>query len=166
MTAERRRGIAELYSAHAPGAGRLAFLLTGDRDLAEDLAQEAFVRVIGRFGSLRKPESFDAYLRKTVVNLSRGYFRKRRSERNYLKKEGPRLAAQVSPAPDISNKDEIWRALESLTPRQRAAIVLRYYEDLSERQVADVLDCSVGTVKSLTSRGMDALRKQMGGEAE
>ena len=73
MTAERgRRRLENLYAAHCPEATRLAFLLTGDRDLAEDLTQDAFVRVARRFGDLRNPEAFGPCLRKTVINLSKG----------------------------------------------------------------------------------------------
>ena len=143
-----------LYAAHAPDAARLAYLLTGDRALAEDLTQEAFVRMFGRFRDLRHPEAFAAYLRKTVVNLVRSHFRRRGVERNYLERES-RLARTTEQA---AGHDEMWDALRGLTHRQRAAIVLRYYEDLSEAQTADVLGCAVGTVKSLVSRGLDQLR--------
>ena len=143
-----------LYAAHAPGAARLAYLLTGDRALAEDLVQEAFVRMFGRFRDLRNREAFGAYLRKTVVNLARSHFRRRRVERTYLEKESRRPSISEPPA----RHDEMWDALRALTPRQRAAIVLRYYEDLTEAQTADVLGCAVGTVKSLVSRGLEQLR--------
>ena len=79
--------LAALYVQHAPAAFRLAYLLTGDIRLAEDLVQEAFVRLIGRFSDLRHPEAFPAYLRRTVVNLSYGTFRHRRVERAYLDRE-------------------------------------------------------------------------------
>ena len=142
-----------LYAAHAPDAARLAYLLTGDRALAEDLVQDAFVRLFGRFRDLRRPEAFGAYLRKTVVNLARSHFRRKSVERTYLEKESRQPRASGPAAPD-----EMWDALGTLRPRQRAAIVLRYYEDLSEAQTAEVLGCAVGTVKSLVSRGLDQLR--------
>src|SRR5207302_804336 len=79
MTEEQQgdtgRRLGELYRRHAPDAARLGYLLTGDRVLAEDLVQEAFVRMFGRFRDLRNPDAFGAYLRKTVVNLSRSHFR-------------------------------------------------------------------------------------------
>jgi RNA polymerase sigma-70 factor (sigma-E family) len=148
----------ELYAAHAPEAVRLAYLLTGDRALAEDLAQEAFVRMFGRFRDLRRPEAFRAYLRTTVVNLSRSHFRRARVERAFLARTGAEPAAAE---PEPEPRSELWEALGTLTPRQRAAIVLRYYEDLSETQTADVLRCPVGTVKSLVSRGMERLRREL-----
>ena len=143
-----------LYAAHAPDAARLAYLLTGDRALAEDLVQEAFVRMFGRFRDLRQPEAFGAYLRKTVVNLARSHFRRKRVESTYLEKESRLSGSAGGP----TAHDEMWDALKALKPRQRAAIVLRYYEDLTEAQTADVLGCAVGTVKSLVSRGLDQLR--------
>src|SRR5437762_7225921 len=76
-----RGRFAELYVANAPDALRLAYLLTGDRVLAEDLVQEAFVKLAGRFADLRNPSAFPAYLRKTVVNLARTHWRRRRVER-------------------------------------------------------------------------------------
>jgi RNA polymerase sigma-70 factor (sigma-E family) len=144
-----------LYAAHAPDAARLAYLLTGDTALAEDLVHEAFVRMFGRFRDLRQQEAFGAYLRKTVVNLARSHFRRRGVERAYLAKESRRAEPAIDPP---GRRQEMWEALGRLTPRQRAAIVLRYYEDLTEAQTADVLGCAVGTVKSLVSRGLDQLR--------
>src|SRR2546430_8663604 len=76
--------LGELYRDHAEPALRLAYLLTGDRGLAEDLVQEAFVRVAGRFVQLRDPDAFGAYLRRAVVNLANSHFRRRRVERTYL----------------------------------------------------------------------------------
>ena len=151
--------LADLYAAHAPDAARLAFLLTGDRALAEDLVQEAFVRLFGRFRDLRQPEAFGGYLRKTVVNLARSHFRRRRVERAYLERHG--IGSPVAEEPET---DDMWARLQALNPRQRAAIVLRYYEDLGERETADILGCAVGTVKSLVSRGLDQLRTKMAEE--
>jgi RNA polymerase sigma-70 factor (sigma-E family) len=150
--------LGELYQAHAPEAARLAYLLIGDRALAEDLVHEAFVRLFGRFRDLRNPEAFRSYLRTTVVNLSRSHFRHRRVERAYLEREG-RMPAP--PGPEPPGRQELWESLQALRPRQRAAIVLRYYEDLTEAQTAEVLGCAVGTVKSLVSRGLHQLRTEL-----
>jgi RNA polymerase sigma-70 factor (sigma-E family) len=153
--------LGELYAAHAPDAVRLGYLLTGDRALAEDLVHEAFVRLFGRFRDLRNPDAFGAYLRTTVVNLSRSHFRRRRVERGYVDRAGRETDQQQEV--DVAGREELWRALQSLRPRQRAAIVLRYYEDLTEAQTAEVLGCAVGTVKSLVSRGIDQLRQELRG---
>ena len=144
-----------LYATHAPGALRLALRITGDRMLAEDLVQEAFVRLATRFPALRDPAAFGAYLRTTVTNLARSHFRRRSLERAFLEREAGTQAA--TPAPE--SHPEIWEAILRLPPRQRAAIALRYYEDLSVGQVADVLGCPAGTVKSLASRGIAQLRR-------
>jgi RNA polymerase sigma-70 factor (sigma-E family) len=158
LTSAEGGRLGELYAAHAPDAVRLAYLLTGDRALAEDLVHEAFVRLFGRFRDLRNPDAFGAYLRTAVVNLARSHFRRRRVERAYLERE--RQSPSAPPA-EIDGREEMWAALQQLRPRQRAAIVLRYYEDLTEAQTAEVLGCAVGTVKSLVSRGIGHLRGEL-----
>ncbi len=165
LTVERRRRAAgagaldELYRAHAPEALRLAYLLTGDRTLAEDLAQDAFVRVLGRFHDLRNRDAFWWYLRRTIVNLARSQFRRRRVERAWLERQRP--AEHASFRDDLSERDRLQRALMTLRPEQRAAIVLRHYEDLSEADTAQALGVAVGTVKSMVSRGMERLRVEL-----
>jgi RNA polymerase sigma-70 factor (sigma-E family) len=158
--------IGELYLRHADAAVRLAYLLTGDRAVAEDLVQDAFVRLAGRLVHLRDPGAFDAYLRRSVVNLSRSYFRRRRVERAYLTRAQAVLERESGrwPAHAVEDREELWRALGRLSERQRAAIVLRFYEDLSEVQVAEILKCRPGTVKSLVSRGLETLRNEIRGE--
>jgi RNA polymerase sigma-70 factor (sigma-E family) len=153
--------LGELYRRHAGDAARLAYLVTGDRALAEDLVQEAFVRLYGRFRDLRNPDAFELYLRRTVVNLARSHFRRRRVERAYL--AGPARDRQpvAGSPPDLGARDVLWTALQSLPERQRTAIVLRFYEDLSEAVTADVMACPVGTVKSLVSRGLQRLRERV-----
>ena len=152
--------LARLYEEHFGRAYRLAYVLTGEPDVAEDLVQDAFVRVIGRYAHLRRPDAFEAYLRRTIVNLTYGTFRRRRLERAYLAREGRLAGAPGQDPPDVGSRDEMWDHLQRIAPRQRAALVLRYYEDLSDEQTAQVLRCSVRTVKSLVARGKDALRAQ------
>jgi RNA polymerase sigma-70 factor (sigma-E family) len=155
---ERRTGrLEELYERHADEAVRLAYLITSDRELSRDLAQDAFVRVAGRFRHLRYPDAFDAYLRRTLVNLCMSHFRHVRVEREYLEQEGA-LPARPADPPEIGTRDELRRALHRLPIRQRTAIVLRYYEDLSEQEVAAAMRCSVPAARSLVSRGMETLR--------
>ena len=157
--------LARLYEKHAARAFRLAYLLTGDHNLAEDLVQDAFVRLIGRFADLRNPESFDAYLRRTVVTLSYGTLRRRRTERAYLARERGLGQRTSDVPPDVERQDELWTQMQRIAPRQRAALVLRYYEDLSEQQAADILGCSLRSLKSLVTRGIQAIRDQQGGES-
>ena len=156
---ERDRGLEGLYRTHAPEALRLAYLLTGERALAEDLVQDAFVRVLGRFHDLRNRDAFWWYLRQTIVNLARSQFRRRRVERAWLERQQP--AGSVAPLDDLGERDRLRRALMTLRPEQRAAIVLRFYEDLSEADTAQALGVAVGTVKSMVSRGMERLRTEL-----
>jgi len=153
--------LADLYVVHAPEGIRLAYLLTGDRALAEDLVQDAFARLVGRLRHLRDPGAFGAYLRRTIVNLATSHFRHRRVERAYLE----RAAAAPSRAgnPNEALDERIHAVLLRLPQRQRAAIVLRFYEDLSDAQTAEILRCSAGTVRSLVSRGMKTLREALEG---
>jgi RNA polymerase sigma-70 factor (sigma-E family) len=152
-------GLAALYQRHSPAAYRLAYLLTGEPALAEDLVQDAFVRLIGHFTNLRDPDAFDAYLRRTVINLSHSTLRRRRVERIHLRQQAV-LSTRTGDQRDVETADELWRQLQQLAPRQRTALVLRYYQDLSEQQTADLLGCPVRTVKSLVARGLAAMRAQ------
>lgn len=157
---ERTR-LGELYVRHAPDGIRLAYLLTGDRMLAEDLVQDAFARVAGRFQHLRYPQAFGPYLRRTIVNLSRSHFRRRRVERAYSQRlqRGPERPSNPNDELDSS----VHEALLRLPERQRAAMVLRFYEDLSADQAAEIMRCSAGTVRSLVFRGMKTLRAELEG---
>ena len=153
----RRDRLAEMYERSAPGGFRLAFLLTGDRALAEDLVQDAFVRFVGRFGHLRDLDAFDGYLRRTIVNLSKNVYRRRAIERSYLERRTAEDRDERTD-PDFAENESIRRALMALPERQRAAIVLRYYEDRPEIEIADILHCRPATVRSLVARGLERLR--------
>jgi RNA polymerase sigma-70 factor (sigma-E family) len=150
---------AELYQRHCSDAIRLAYLLIGDRHLAEDLTQDAFVRLFGRFHDLRKPDAFGFYLRRTVVNLSRDHFRRLQRERAHLR--GQHAQVEQDQSSRIEARDQLLEALQHLPPRQRAAVVLRYCEGLSEHETAELLQTSTGAVNSLVSRGLAALRERM-----
>ncbi len=157
------RGLAELYERNAPGAVRLAYLLTSDPHLAQDIAQEAFVRVAGRFRHLRSPDAFDAYLRRTVVNLCNSHFRHQRVVRAALEREAG-LVPRAVDGPDVGLREELRSALHRLPARQRAALVLHYYEDLSEEQLADAMGCSISAARSLVAHGKETLRTLIGSE--
>ena len=146
-----------LYQQHAAEAGRLAYLLTGDVELARDLVQEAFLKMLGRFHDLRNPDAFHWYLKKTIVNLVRSHFRRKQVERAYLERTHGRPPAE----PDADTRQDLWTALLGLPAQQRAALVLRFYEDFTETRTAEALNCPVGTVKSLVSRGLARLRKEL-----
>jgi len=154
------RDLAELYRRHVPDAVRLAYLMTGDRMLAEDLAQDAFVRLTGRFAHLRNPDAFPSYLRRTVVNLVKNHYRRRKVERTHIESYR-HLPEPDADLPDGATEELIRSALADLPYRQRAAIVLRFYEDLPEKRIAELLRCRPGTVKSLVSRGLASLRAEI-----
>jgi RNA polymerase sigma factor (sigma-70 family) len=151
--------LADLYERHVGRAVALATLVGGNADAAEDIAHEAFIRTAGRLSGMRDPSAFDAYLRRTVVNLCRARARRASIERRYL---GWLVQREVDPAPSrTEDQDVLWRALRDLPHRQRAAVVLRYYEDLSEERVAEALRCSPRAVNALVSRAMAALRERI-----
>jgi RNA polymerase sigma factor (sigma-70 family) len=151
----QRASLEHLYAAHAPDARRLAYLLVGDRTQAEDICQDAFVRVLGRFADLRNPDGFRTYLMRTVVSLSKNHFRRRALERRHSRAARP----QVTELPE--RDDALLEALGGLPPRQRAALVLRYCEDLSEQETAQILQTSAKAVRSLVTRGLATLRKEV-----
>ena len=160
---EKAPPLERLYVSHIDGAVRLAYLMTGDREKAQDIAHDAFVKMAGRFHDLRHRDAFPAYLRSTVLNLSRSYLRRLRVQRDYVQREAARPEASPRSI-DLESRDEMWAALQKLPHRRRAAIVLRYYEDLTEQQTADALGCSISAVKALVARGLEGLRTEMSRE--
>jgi RNA polymerase sigma-70 factor (sigma-E family) len=149
----------DLYAQHIDDAVRLAYLLTGDRALAEDLAHDAFVRVGGRLRLLSGSHAFVSYLRTTIVNLTRDHHRRTKRQKDRLHNIAE-LERPVS-LPDIEERDVMWTALQKLSARRRAALVLRYYQDLPEREIAEALGCSLSGAKSLVRRGLASLRQEM-----
>ena len=152
----RTARLEELYRLQVAPLQRLAFLLTGDHHLAEDITQQAFVKFHRRFLNLRESSAAPAYLRKTVVNLAKAHHRRKHTEHRHLEtQEGTQ---GVTWPPNVEEHDRVIRTVANLPYRQRAAIVLRFYEDLTEYQAAEVLGCSTAAVKSLTARAMRSLR--------
>ena len=137
---------------------RMCALIVGDQATSEDLVQDVFVRGAVRICEL-EPDAAMPYLRRSVANACRNRSRHQRVEQRVH----PRL---IEVAPGVStvteDRDEMWGAITRLPFRQRACLVLRYYEDLSEREAAAVLGCSIGTVKSQTSRALRSLRRTFG----
>jgi len=144
--------------AHGRWAGlvRLAYGITGDRGLAEDLAQTALASAYASWARVRRADDPDAYLRRILLNAHRRGFRKRRVAEQ-LQATVPDLAL-ADPAERHQDRSVIIAALLTLPPRQRAVVVLRFWLDLTETQVAATLGCTVGTVKSQTSRALAKLR--------
>lgn len=150
--------LASLYAAHAQGVGRLALLLTGDVEVAQDITQEAFVRVGGRLARLRDPERSVGYLYRTVQNLAKDHGRGLSRQRRL----NDRLGSQPATA-EAEHDDDLWVALMELPLRQRTALFLRYYLDLSEVEAAEALDLSSSAMKSLTHRAVAALKHHIEG---
>lgn len=153
-----------VYRSHGAEALRLAYLLTGDRELAEDLAQEAFVRVARRLGGLRNDDSIRWYLRRTVINLANSHLRRRRVERSHLPTLAGSTATASFGAVDVVTTRAVREAIAQLPVKQRAVVVLRYYQDLTDQQIASVLGWPVGSVKSTLHRAAAILRQHLGQE--
>lgn len=145
-------GFEALYAAHWAPLVRLGQLVTGSRAVGEELAQEAFLGLLRQGGAVEHPR---AYLRRSVVNAA---VRARQRVQRELDHHAAHPPAEATLPPEV---DETWRHLARLPPRQRAVLALRYYEDLSEADIATVLGCRPGTVKSLAARGLDRLRKDL-----
>ncbi|WP_436774333.1 SigE family RNA polymerase sigma factor [Yinghuangia sp. YIM S09857] len=153
--------LTETYRAHYGTLLRLAALLLDDPHSCEDVVQEAFVRVHVARHRLREPDKTLAYLRQTVVNLSRSTLRRRLMALRLMPRPAVDEPAAEEGAHSVLLRDALVRVLRELPRRQREVIVLRYYADLTEVQVADLLGLSVGSVKAYGSRGLEALRARM-----
>lgn len=148
----------EFAAVMSPRLRRTAFLLCGDWHTAEDLAQTALAKVFVAWREIRRHDAVHAYANRTLVNA---YLAQRR-----LKRTGELLTGwfpdRAAPAPALETKMVVLDALATLPPRARAVVVLRYWADLSVEQVADVLGCSTGNVKALSSRALHRLHTVLG----
>lgn len=147
-----------LYTAHYRSLVRLASFLLRDPQHAEEVVQDAFVAMHGSWRRLRDPDKAEAYLRQAVVNRSRSGLRRRKVELKHAPKPVPDAASAEYGALAQLDRGAVIDALRDLPTRQREVLVLRYYGDLSEAQIAATLGISTGAVKSHASRGMSALR--------
>src|SRR5262245_24379727 len=136
--------------------------MVGDVGLAQDLVQEALIKTYVAWPRLRDPASAEAYTRRAITTTAIGWFRRR------MWSERPALATPDVVGPTSSEGVEeriwLWEYLLRLPVRQRVAIVLRYYEDLSEAATAEAMNCAIGTVKSQVAAGLAKLRALVGGE--
>lgn len=148
----------EFVSARGSTLYRLAYLLTASTSAAEDLLQTSLEKCFARWEKVRRMEAPEAYVRKVMVNTLTSHRRTLSWRREVLRAEIPGLT--VEPAQDaVLDHAQLWPLVCALPERQRAVIVLRYYEDLSLVETAEILGCAVGTVKSQTSDAMRALRR-------
>ena len=152
---------AEFVAARSPALHRAAYLMVGERQLAQDLLQEALTKTYVAWPRLRDPSKAEAYTRKVITTTAISWYR-RKSWQGEPPTETLPDRATVGHDDAVTQRAWLWTALQELPPRQRAAIVLRFYEDLTEAQTAAAMDCAVGTVKSQVSAGLAKLRAQLG----
>jgi RNA polymerase sigma-70 factor (sigma-E family) len=148
----------EWASAHQAGLLRFGFALTHDESGAEELVQVALVRTLLAWPRLRNQIDPEAYVRRVMVNTQVSAWRKQRRHPEVQLQPLGTADAYPPDEAELVERDRVWRELVNLPPRQRAVLVLRFYEDRSERDVAALLGCSVGTVKSQTSKALAKLR--------
>ncbi|WP_141979996.1 SigE family RNA polymerase sigma factor [Saccharothrix saharensis] len=153
----------DLYRQHRMRLVRLALLLVDEPATAEDVVQEAFTGLHRNWSNLRDAQAAVGYLRTAVVNGSRSVLRRRKTARDYTPPHVANARSAESLAMLTAEHQAVVRALSQLPPRQREVLVLRYYGDLSEAEIADATGISKGTVKSTASRALDALQKIMAG---
>ena len=151
----------DLYRQHRMRLVRLALLLVDEPATAEDVVQEAFTGLHRNWGNLRDAQAALGYLRTAVVNGSRSVLRRRKTARDYTPPHAVNARSAESLAMLTAEHQAVVAALSQLPPRQREVLVLRYYGDLSEAEIAEATGISKGTVKSTASRALDALQKIM-----
>jgi RNA polymerase sigma-70 factor (sigma-E family) len=153
--------LADFAREHSVGLTRFAYLLCGDRGLAEDLVQDAFLALYRRFGEQLVLDAPVAYARRAIVNANISHARRKSYALTVLTEPPERSDTGPDPAHTVE-QDAMWSALATLPERQRAVLVLRYYLDLSDPEIAAALDCREGTVRSLASRAFATLRADSG----
>jgi RNA polymerase sigma-70 factor (sigma-E family) len=158
MDGQTEREFREYVAARQEGLFRVALLLTGHRQDAEDLLQTALAKLALHWTTASRANSVDAYVRKILYHQQVGHWRRRAPHREYAVATPPEPAVVGDPAADAALRVTLARALARLTHRQRAVLVLRYYEDLPEADVARILGCGIGTVRSQTARTLARLR--------
>ena len=162
--ADARTAVTALYQVHAVGLIRLAVVMTGDRQAAEDVVQEAFCGLFRRWAHLADKDKALSYVRSSALNGCRSELRRRiRNERRASRDTAPADAESAEYAALVGEEHrEVLAALRRLPRRQREALVLRFYLDLSEPEIAAAMGISPGTVKSTTSRALAALGRLLG----
>jgi RNA polymerase sigma-70 factor (sigma-E family) len=156
----REAGFAAFVRENTPALLRTAYLLTGSALSAEELVQDTLVRLYPRWERVEGADVPLAYVRRSLTNAYINQVR-RGGRREIAFEDVPERIDPYDPVSRLADRDQIWEGLRHLSQRQRAALVLRFFEDLSDEQTAAALGCRVGTVRSLVSRGLAALRAQM-----
>jgi RNA polymerase sigma-70 factor (sigma-E family) len=159
----------EFVAARSRSLFRTAYLLSDTRESAEDLLQSALEKAYPRWRRLRRAEQPEAYVRKIIVNLANDAWRKHKGVKTFVWDDASLDRAEVrdpvaDPAEAVVARELLMKAMRTLPFQMRAVLVLRYWEGLPERETAELLRCSVGSVKSQTSRGLDRLRGELGAD--
>ena len=152
-------------AARQPSLLRTAYLLTGDKHTAEDLVQTALAKLYLSWDKVHRRELVDGYVRRILVNENNSLWRRAWKRREVATEVMPDTLT-VLDRPDHGEQSALWEFVQTLPKKQRAVIVLRYYEDLSEAEVAEILGVSVGTVKSQASRALASMRARVGTRPE
>jgi RNA polymerase sigma-70 factor (sigma-E family) len=158
VDARDREEFGQFMAGRWPGLVRLAYGLTGDRWLAEDIAQSTLASAYAAWWRVSRADDPDAYVRRILINTSNRRFRRRWGNENPQQLTELPDAGTADQSDRVGERSALLDALRELPPRQRAIVVLRYWEDLSDSQVAAVLGCSAGTVRSQASRALAKLR--------
>ena len=158
----------QYMTARQPSLLRTAYLLTGDRHSAEDLVQSSLAKLYLSWDKVQRRELLDGYVRRIMVNENNSLWRRAWKRREVTTDEVPdrtgplaHLDSAESSVQRSAQSSALWEFVQTLPRKQRAVVVLRYYEDLSEAEVAEILGISVGTVKSQSSRALAALRERV-----
>jgi len=153
-------GFAGFVREHTDVLLRTAYLLTGNAQNAEELVQDTLVRLYPKWDRVAQADVPLAYVRRSLTN---GYinYQRRAARREYPHDDVPERVDPRDVMTQLADRDQIWTGLRFLPERQRAALVLRFFEDMTDEESAAALGCRVGTVRSLISRGLAALREQM-----
>jgi RNA polymerase sigma-70 factor (sigma-E family) len=153
-------GFAGFVREHTPALLRTAYLLTGNAQSAEELVQDTLARLYPKWDRVAHADVPLAYVRRSLTN---GYinYQRRAARREYPHDHVPERVDPRDELTQLADRDQIWAGLRFLPERQRAALVLRFFEDMTDEESAAALGCRVGTVRSLISRGLAALRAQM-----
>ena len=161
--AQRDAEFTEYLTVRQPTLLRTAYLLTGDRHQAEDVLQTSLAKLYLAWDKVHDRGAVDAYVRRIMVNENNSLWRRAWKKREYATDEVPEGAPHQDSYDDGTN-DQLWQVVQTLPPKARAVVVLRYYEQMSEAEVADALGISIGTVKSQCSRALSALRERVPAE--
>ncbi|NDL60066.1 SigE family RNA polymerase sigma factor [Phytoactinopolyspora mesophila] len=152
-------GFTEFVANRGPALLRMALALTADRALAEDLVQEALARAVSRWGKLLRDGDPERYIRAVMLNETRSQWRRRARRHEVITDQVPEPAATDGTEHGVAHRIDMANVLKHLTPRQRAIIYLRYYEDVSVAETAALMKCSPGTVKRQSSDALKRIRR-------